>query len=194
MRAQGQARNESRVINMTVIAKGRPVLTPLPGTSQVKFQLVNCQSSILTNIDRYLARKMLPKSAFLDSWQLQYQNSGNANTTVQDTTTVLLGEHSGYQLTETELRIPRGLQIIPAKQIGVLNLTLDRTAIPPDHYTGSIYLTLDGLDEQLNVPVDLSVRIGPLWPGIIVTLGILSGRLFKWVQEKSSARARNRIF
>lgn len=186
---KGQNRNEALVIPLTVIARARPALTPLPGTAQVQLKLVNPQSFFidwLHGLDNFLAYRLLPKSAFLDSWQLQFQNTVNANITILETTAVVLGEQTCYQLTEEALTFPKGQQIIPAKQIGSLSLTIERKVIPPDHYMGSIFLTLDGLDEQLIIPVDLSVRIGPFWPGVILFIGISLGRVFKWIQEKDS--------
>ena len=61
--------------------------------------------------------------------------------------------------------------------------------IPPDHYTGNIYLTVAGQSSALKVPVNFNVRNGPLWPLLILLASILLGRLFKFMQDKGNAIA-----
>ncbi len=181
----GQARAQALVIPMTVMAKARPVLTPLAGTDQVQLHLVRCGRGL----DCALARLLLPDSAFLDGWQLQFDNSTRAPVTIVDTEAVVLGEQTGYQLTTTELTLPQGQQALPANQIVSLPLTFTRSRLPPDHYAGAIYLTPDGANQRLTVPVDLSVRSGPLWPLVCLLLGVVAGRLFKYMQERGRPQA-----
>jgi len=85
--------------------------------------------------------------------------------------------------------LPIGQQTLPASQIGALPLTLHRPAMPPDHYTGALYLTLAGREEQVSIPVDISVRSGPLGPLLCLLLGIVLGRLFKYMQERGRPQA-----
>ena len=73
--------------------------------------------------------------------------------------------------------------------MSALSLTLKRSDIPPDHYTGNIYLTLEDREERLAVPVDLSVRNGPFWPLVALLFGIIVGRLFKYMQERGGPQA-----
>ena len=181
----GQARAEAPVIPLTVVAKARPALTLLPGTDRVQLRLVRCGRGL----DCALARLLLPDSAFLDGWQLQFDNPVQAPVTVVNAEVVVIGERTGYQLTAANLALPQGQQTLPANQIVSLPLTLTRQAMPPDHYTGAFYLTLDGRDERLTIPVDLSVRTGPLWALLALLLGIVLGRLFKYMQERGRPQA-----
>lgn len=181
----GQARTEAVSILLTVVAKARPNLTPLPGTEQVRLRLVRCGWAI----DCALAQLLLPDSAFLDEWLLQFDNRVPAPVTVLGSEVVVLGEHTGYQLTDAELSLPLGAQTLAAGQIVKLPLSLNRSTIPPDHYAGSIYLTLEGQEERLTVPLDLSMRTGPWWPVIALLLGIILGRVFKYMQERGGPQA-----
>lgn len=181
----GRPRNEALKINLTVVAKARPVLNPQPGTETLQLRLVNCGQKLNCS----LAHLLLPASAFLDKWNLQFENAVQADVTVLDTEVVVLGEQTGYQLAETELTLPQDQQKLLAGQMGALPLTLKRPAIPPDHYTGNIYLTLEGRDERLAIPVDLSVRKGPFWPLVALLFGIIVGRLFKYMQERGGPQA-----
>jgi hypothetical protein len=181
----GQARAQALVIPLTVMAKARPALTPLAGTDQVQLRLVRCGQGL----DCGLAGLLLPDSAFLDGWQLEFDNSTQAPVTVVDAEAIVLGEQTGYQLTTAELTLPRGQQTLPANQIVSLPLALTRRAMPPDHYTGAIYLTLDGAEQRLTVPVDLNVRSGPVLPLLCLLLGVIVGRLFKYMQERGRPQA-----
>lgn len=70
-----------------------------------------------------------------------------------------------------------------------LPVTICAAGIPADHYSGNIYLTVDGQSNALKVPVDFNVRSGPLWPLLILLGSVLLGRLFKYMQDKGGAKA-----
>lgn len=180
-----QPRDEALTIDLTVIAKAQPNLTPLAGTDQLQLRLVNCNWSL----DCAVARRILPKSAFLESRLLQFENPIQADVRVTDVEVVVFGEKTGYQLTEVELVLPEEEPTIPAAQISALPLELDITNIPPDHYTGAIYLTLGDENVRLTLPVDLNVRIGPFWPLVALLLGIVLGRLIKYMQERGQPQS-----
>jgi hypothetical protein len=181
----GQPRSEALVIDLTVVAKALPNLTLLPGTDQIQLRLVNCGWAF----NCALARWLLPASAFLENWQLQFGNETQADVVVLDVAVSVLGEQTGYQLTKAVLALPTDPHTLAAGHISALPLTIYRSKIPPDHYTGSIYLRLDGRDERLKIPVDLNVRVGPFWPLLALLLGIALGRLFKYMQERGQPQA-----
>jgi hypothetical protein len=179
----GQNRSDAVTINLKVTAKARPALTPLAGTDQIRLKLVNC------SLDCWLAQMLLPASTLLNQWQLQFDNAVQANVNVLDNQVILRGERTGYQLTQSALALPQSQQSIPAGKGGALPLTLNRSNMPPDHYTGSIYLTLEGRPERLILPVDLNVRGGPFWPLVLLLMGIVLGRLVKYMQERGKPLA-----
>ncbi len=180
----GQTGEEAVTVPVTVVARARPLLTALPGTSNLSLQLVNCAPGP----DCWLARLFLPRSAFLDLWSLQFDNQTEAPVNVEDVEAVVLGEGTGYQLTAAALTPPEAVTL-PADEIVSLPLLLNRGAMPPDHYTGRLYLTLEGQRGRLSIPVDVNVRVGPFWPLVALLLGIVLGRLFKYMQERGGPQA-----
>jgi hypothetical protein len=176
----GQKRSEAMVIPLTVMAKAKPALVPVKGGEQVRRQLVRC-SWVL---DCALAHLLLPASAFQNQWQLKLDNPIEAPVSLTSTEVVLEGQQTGYQITKAEVEPPSSPATLAANQIISLPLKWKRSQIPPDRYTGWVYLTLDGREERLAIPVDLNMRIGPLLPLLVLLVGIVLGRLFKYMQEK----------
>ncbi len=180
IRTPDQPRNNALMINLQVVAKTKPVLTPQTGTSPLQLKLVNCSGGV----DCWLAGLLLPDSALTDERMLQFQNATGIDVVVTDWDVVANGENTGFQLNKTQLALPKGPQSMPFRQISSLPLTLHRDEMPSDHYTGALYLSLEGGDDLLSLPVDIYVRSGPLRPLIWLLGGVLLGRLFKYMQER----------
>ena len=176
----GQKRSEAMVIPLTVMAKAKPALVPVKGGEQVRRQLVRCS----WGLDCALAQLLLPASAFQNQWELKLDNPVEAPVSLTSTEVVLEGQQTGYQITKAEVESPPSPATLAANQIINLPLKWKRSQIPPDRYTGWVYLTLDGREERLAIPVDLNMRIGPLLPLLVLLVGIALGRLFKYMQEK----------
>ncbi len=176
----GQQRSEAVVIPLRVRAKARPNLIPLQGSEQVQLQLVRCSWWL----DCALAHLLLPASAFQNQWQLRFDNPVEAPVSLTNAEVVLEGKQTGYQITETEVEPPTSPETLAANQIVRLPLKWTRAQIPPDRYTGAVYLTLEGKEGRLAIPVNLSMRSGPLIPLLLLLVGITLGRLFKYMQEK----------
>ncbi|WP_414577337.1 hypothetical protein [Anabaena sp. CCY 9402-a] len=177
-----QSQQLVQTIPLQVIAKVRPNLIPVGGTEQIQLRLVNCDG-FLGFFDCLIAKGLLPASAFLNEWQLQFDNPTQAPVSIIDTKVILKGEQTGYQLTEQSLSLPQGQIILASDRIMSLPLTLNRSVIPPDRYTGAIYLTLSGQTQRLVIPIDLKMRSGPMLPLMVLIFGVLLGRLFKYMQE-----------
>ena len=169
--------------------KAEPTLLPLKGTEQIHLQLVNCRGWL--GLDCAIARLLLPASATIDQRELQFDNATQSLVTVLNATTILQGDLTGYQLTNSAIAPIQPLQPLPAHQIVSLPLTLQRSIMPPDHYTGSLYLTLQGRREYLSLPINLSVRNGPLIPLLVLFFGVILGRLFKYMQERGEPKAKS---
>ncbi len=174
-----------KIIPLTVLVKARPNLKPLPGNEQIQLKLTKCGWLL----DCALARLLLPASAFLPQWELTFDNSVDAPVKVTGAEVVLKGEQTGYQLTKTQIQLPNIPQSLPADRIVRLPLTWERSKIPPDRYTGAVYLTLEDANERLIIPVNLTMRISPLMPLLVLFLGIVLGRLVKYMQEKGIPQA-----
>lgn len=168
-----------------------PTLLPLKGTDQVRLQLVNCQGWL----DCAIAQLLLPASATINQRELQFDNSSQSPMNVLSTAVVVQGDFTGYQLTNQEIALPKTIQPLPANQIVSLPVTLHRAQMPPDQYGGSIFLTLrsssDRTSNRLVLPVNLSVRSGPLLPLLVLLFGVILGRLFKYMQERGEPQAKS---
>ncbi|MBD2344961.1 hypothetical protein [Anabaena subtropica] len=196
-----QRQQQLQTIPIQVIAKARPTLIPLGGTEQIQLRLVNCDG-VLSFFDCLIAKGLLPASAFLNQWQLQFDNPSQVPVTIVDAKVILKGEQTGYQLTETSLNVVQSpvnlvmndlqsvgdkhLQWAERDRIITLPLNLNRSAIPPDRYIGAIYFTLSGQTQRLAIPVDLKMRSGPILPLMVLIFGVILGRLFKYMQESGS--------
>jgi len=179
----GQAPSKAMTIPLVVIARGRPDLKPLPD-SKLNLNLVNCA----WGPDCVLAKLLLPASAFVNGRDLKFDNATKDEVNVLSAEPVVFGEKTGYQLDAKGLAFPKTPVTLPANQVVSLQLGLDRSLLPPDHYTGSVYLTLDGQDKRQQIEMDLNVRKGPLLPAIFLLVGILLGRLVKYMQGPGKAK------
>lgn len=169
-----------QAIDITLLVKARPKIIPLRGNEQVQLQLTQCSWWL----DCRLAHLLFPKSAFLQSWDLAFDNTEDAPVKVNSAEVLLKGEQTGYQLNSHHIRVANIPQISKPNEIVRLPLTWDTTKIPSDRYTGAVYLNLEDAQERLIIPVNLTMRIAPLMPLLVLFLGILLGRLIKYMQEK----------
>ena len=179
----GQPMQDGLTIKITVEALSKAVLSPLAGSEQLQLGLVNC------SWDCWLVGVILPKSTTADARQILLENTGKGDTKVLETGVAVVGQKTGYQLTTQEITLPPSGTTLPAGEINEINIAILRGKIPPDHYTGSLYLTLDGVNERVRIPVDLNVRSGPGIPILLLLLGIVLGRLFKFMQDKGEPQA-----
>lgn len=184
--AQSEVNRQPPAEVLPVQPSARTPLVPMKGTEQIRLQLVNCGWLL----DCGLARLLLPASATIDQRQLYFDNPTTSPINVLNTAVILDGDLTGYQLTEKAIAVPQGNQSFPANQISSLPLTLNRAAMPPDQYTGAVYLTLNGGSDRLSFPVDLSVRTGPLLPLVVLFFGVILGRLFKYMEERGEPQAK----
>lgn len=156
----------------------QPTLIPLKGTEQIQLQLVNCTPVL----DCGLATLLLPKSTQIEQLQLQFDNPATEPAQILNSATVVRGNFTGYQLTDA-FSVP-ATATLAAREIVSLPLTLKPATIPPDQYNGAIYLTVAKQPNRLVLPVNLNVKSGPLVPLLILLLGVILGRLFKYMQEQ----------
>jgi len=161
----------------------QPPPIPLRGTEQLQLQLVNCNPGL----DCALATLLLPKSTRIEQLQLQFDNPAAEPAQILNSATIVRGNFTGYQLTDA-FSVP-STATLAANQIVSLPLTLKPSAIPPDQYSGAIYLTLTNQTNRLALPVNLNVRSGPLSPLLILLIGVVLGRLFKYMQEQGGPQA-----
>lgn len=170
-----------------IVSVTEPTLMPLKGTDQVRLQLVNCQWWL----DCAIARLLLPASATINQRELQFDNPAQSAIDVPSAAVVVQGDFTGYQLTNQTISLPQTIEPLPANQIVSIPLTLNRFQMPPDQYGGSIFLTLQGRSDRLSLPINLSVRNGPLLPLVVLFFGVILGRLFKYMEERGEPQAKS---
>ncbi|MDZ8257003.1 hypothetical protein [Nostoc sp. ChiQUE01b] len=173
------------VVPQTTKPNAIPELMPLKGTEQIRLQLVNCGGWV----DCALARLLLPASAYIDQRELRFDNSTQVPVSILNTAVVVEGDFTGYQLNNQAISLSVDIKSLPANQIISIPLILKRSVIPPDQYSGAVFLTLQNRRDRLSLPINLSVRNGPVFPLIVLLFGVILGRLFKYMQERGEPQA-----
>ncbi len=161
------------------------LLIALQGTEHIQLQLVNCWEGL----DCALARLILPQSALINHRQLNLDNRDTTPVEIINTDIVLSGNLTNYQLTAENIFFDKKVKSLPANRISNLSLNIDRSQLPPEQYMGAIYLTLANRAERFILPIGIDVRVGPLIPLIVIFLGIIIGRLIKYMNEEGTPQA-----
>lgn len=189
---------------LTTPAVAPSTLTLLKRTGQIQFQLVNC-----TWVDCGLARLLLPQSVITDRAELYFDNSALTPVNIVSSAVIVEGNLTNYQLpsqppcslssqssnqppnqaTCAAIALSENSKSLPANQISSLILNFNRSKMPPDQYIGAVHLTLADQRNRLILPIDLSVRSGPLMPLLVLLFGIVLGRLIKYMEKRGEPQA-----
>lgn len=172
---------QSVPVDVKVLASVRPSLSLLTENDRLQANLVNCNYCPL-------ARLILSSAALKDQTQLHFLKPAGVPLAISNVAVVVKGDQNRFQLTDQQLKVPLAQSQAADKHLTV-PVTIARDQLPADHYTGSIYLTVPGQSNDLKVPVDFNVRSAPVWPLIVLLIGIVLGRLFKFMQDKGNAIA-----
>ncbi len=167
-------------VAIQVIAHSTPVVTLCRGSEALTIQRVRCWPG-----ESWLAELLEPK-AFLASQSVCLENSSREPFTLAAaiegrgmTTQGVLGD---------ALKVNGPNSPIPVQQ-KVINVPVTFGATPiADHYVGTILLTA-GNDALVKAPVDLNVRTGPIIPLLVLLVGILLGRLLKYMKDKGGPQS-----
>ncbi len=138
-------------------------------------KLVQDQPLLGLNIDAWLESWLLPGEASARITVLLI-NMGSAPLVLVKPTLALVGQQTS-SIPSLAVVYPASELTLPPQQPVPLVITIDRNMLLPDHYTGNIYYQLQGKNESISIPLDISVRYGPFWPVVVLLLGILLGRL-----------------
>jgi hypothetical protein len=161
-----------------------PTLGPLKGTDQIRMDLVNCEW------DCGLAQLLLPAAAHIDQRELRFDNPTQVPVNILNTAINIEGDFTGYQLSNKAILLPPVSKPLPANTIVSIPMTLNRGLIPPDRYSGAVYLTLEGRSDRISLPISLNSRSGPLLPLTVLFFGVVLGRLFKYMQDRGEPQAK----
>lgn len=61
--------------------------------------------------------------------------------------------------------------------------------VPPDRYVGEAQFRVSGQDSVLKVPVEMNVRSGPLGAVVVLLVGIILGRIAKYMKDHGTAQS-----
>ncbi|HET9711780.1 MAG TPA: hypothetical protein VFP64_07855, partial [Pyrinomonadaceae bacterium] len=157
-------------------------LTLMTENDRLQANLVNCK------YDCWLAKLLLTRAVFQDKIGLNFEKPVGAPLNISNVTIAVKGDQTKFQVNNTQLSLSP-TQFEPTDKYLTPSVTIAEEQLPADHYSGNMYLTVDGQANALKVPVDFNVRSAPLLPLIILLVGILLGRLVKFMQDKGNAIA-----
>ncbi|MGB7846364.1 MAG: hypothetical protein WBL63_12170 [Candidatus Acidiferrum sp.] len=146
----------------------------------IKIQIVNC--SLLRCV---LGRRLLP-NALIDDHSLTLDNGSSLPFKI-DGAASATGDVNHHNTDDAlDLRVPAE---IPPKPIVTLSLQIKNGQLPADHYLGDIQLRVPGKDEPLKIPLEINVKNGPEFPLLVLLIGILFGRLIKYMKDKGTPQS-----
>jgi hypothetical protein len=180
-------------IDMHVAATPSPLLALRKADEKIKLMAVNCMG-----LDCWLARRLVP-AAFIASYHLDLDDNAIGPFDAQ---IGLSGQGELYHAPLAPmLRLEADAQptpmrasvTVPAGPIYTLPIANpggpDAPRIAPDRYVGTLQLNPPAPDPALKVPLEVAVRNGPGWPVFVLFLGLLLGRLLKYMQDKGGPQS-----
>jgi len=177
----GQTEDKALVIKLMMHIDAKPKVQPVQ--PNMSFQVVRCQ----TPIDCAIATWLLPDSVVREDWTVHLDNQTLAAAEITDATVVMRGDKTGNAVPpgDINLGVPH---ILPASKVEPISLTIHRNRLSPDRYQGTLRFKLKGTDDPVTVNVDLNVRDGPVWPLLVVLMGIIVGRLARGMETQEAQK------
>jgi hypothetical protein len=171
---------------MTIRAYESTALPTLP-----KQEGVLARRTLLVGpVDEFLGPFVLPNVERQQSIAVPLVNPGSDTLHIAGMTVVALGQNTGRLLASPLASVDTpGLSdmTVPATLRTPFAVTLDLPGIERDRYVGAVYVTVDGVNQPIAVPFDVTVRGGPTGPLVLISLGIAFGIVAKFVAEKGTA-------
>ncbi|GEM_PF-5097656 len=174
--AKADRGNSLIVIPVTIMAHITPALSPLftPDATNLKLVRGQRRSSVLMNNLPTLQSLVLPRGAFLDRIDLTLENSVDDTVRILDSMLDVRGGKRGECLPDTALYAkPKELTFSPG-EIERYSLTIDRSLIRSDRYTGHLYLRLDGREDRLGIPIEINMRDRALLVFLVLLIAIIA--------------------
>jgi hypothetical protein len=176
----GQGLKAFVTIPIEVTAEGVPKLTQRKGSEAVRIQLFDC-----AGLGCWFARLIQP-GAFSSTYPLTFDNASleafEMVATVNATGDVTHGS------LENVLTVRSPVQV-PVQPVFTLPIGIQSPKPLPDHYVGDVQLRMAVDAPPLKIPLEMNVRTGPIFPIIILLLGILLGRLLKYMKDKGTPQS-----
>jgi hypothetical protein len=176
----GRSLSQATRIKLDVFADATPVVEPTESTKTLQLNLAQCQQR-----QCWLAHRLLPAGQFRSTWTLKLDNKTHQNVTVEQFDVSITGEDNGLQLDASQFGAPK-TPLILKPSINPLPFSFKANTIPSGHYSGALTILVKGTDTRLVVPVDLKIRNGPWGALIAIVIGVLLGRLVKFMQGRGA--------
>lgn len=126
-----------------------------------------------------LAALFFPGARQQTDWSVLLENRAAQDAAVTSTSLHVRNTASSVRSDALTVTAPA---VLPALEISESRVTVDSSRMEPGSYTGSLRLRVDGAASPVAVALQISVRSSPLLPIILVILGVLLGRLVRWVE------------
>lgn len=216
-RLPGQPLEAATRVLLHVVAKPRPAISPVAGSERVSLELVRCGGWLdcwlarrllpeSTRLDRW---QLLFENPSMAPVTIEASQSTVRGTTSGfQLTRRVLSAGTPQQLGAMAPVSAPGTSALPAPAarpapgasepagapqsknlLVAIPLFLNRMEIPADSYSGSLMLLIAGQPTRAQVEFSLKMRDGPLWPCVLILIGILLGRLFKYMQGRGGVIA-----
>lgn len=176
----GQGLKAVVTVPIEVTAEGVPKLTQRKGSEAIKIQLVDCAWL------GCLAARVIQPGAFLSTYPLTFDNASlepfEMTATVNATGDVTHGSLGNVLTVQSPVQVP-------VQSVFTLPIEIQKSKPLPDHYVGDVQLKMAVDAPPLKIPLEVNVRTGPIVPLIILLVGILFGRLLKYMKDKGTPQS-----
>lgn len=205
-KANGSESSETKKVSLNV--KTHPTVSVLPEYNNIRLNLAKDSfvpkwineipifnffttpfADMINNTAKAPANFLLPSGAYIDDLKIPLENSVGSHTKIIGAIANVKGDKNGYPFPFINMDGGRTLSSNNSEYNLILNF--NRNKIPPDHYTGILFITLEDGISPLTIPLDMNVRSGPTYVFFFLVIGIIVGRLYKYYQEKGNSRAKN---
>ncbi len=160
--------------DLKVHVQEAPKLSVRNGSTTLKVQIVNCFPWIGCFLSKTLYGPTEDHSFPLDNGSVMPFRVTGAAAAYGDL---------NHRNTGTSLQLNLSKPVEP-NPIVTIPLAVNSGDLTPDHYVGDVQLRIPGKDEPLKIPLELNVKTGPELPILFLIVGILFGRLIKYMKDK----------
>lgn len=177
---KGAERDKSLKLPLTIKATPPQPLVPVTGSTQVTLHLTKGRLSESLLPNETIAKRMLT-----------FENPYHIDATLAEKEAILNEEITGNRLDPSQVKVENiPNQVQPNASIINIPLAWEPDKIPPDRYSGTIFLKVNGAREALKLPITLTMRYGPGLGIFLLVLGIVLGQFVHWMNTKGLARAK----
>lgn len=142
-----------------------------------------------TKIGEWLTGILLRKGETLDTIDLEIVNTGGPAAIESGPELIADGTQTHYRLPSTAYKVSTQISRTPRGEIIKIPLQFFRDHIPPDQYAAAVNIRLRGVEATQVVPLSISLRADPLWPLIVLVVGLVIGRLIRWSEVEGERQA-----